>query len=320
MFKKGARIIGLLLLLTAGLNASLPAQNATVSASVDKNKILLGEPVLLTLEIRAPAGSNIKPVKIDTLPHFELLSKDSIAKDSAGGQLIIRQYFRITSFDSGRWVIPPIILNAKAKTASVLMDVVFTEPFDPSQPYHDIEDVRSIPFILGKQFEKWWYMVALLLMMITWIVYIMTGEKKPRTASRAYKSAYATAKQQLAALKGSQVSGSRFYARMVEILRTFLSDRAGVNSLQQTSGDLIEKIKPLFNDTQLYGSLEQVLSLCDLVKFARYEPEAAEAQSAYEVIDKGVDHIEEGVRNAAKLKKEEGARVVPARAETLHKK
>lgn len=307
MFKKGAWIIGLLYLLTAGINAPLLAQGISVSASVDKNKILLGEPVLLTLEIRAPAGSRVQPFKLDTLPHFELLSKDSIAKEQTGAEQVIRQYFRITSFDSGRWAIPPIVLSPGAKTASILMDVVFTEPFDPSQPYHDIQDIRSIPFKLSKQFEKWWYMAALLLVMITLVVYYMTGEKKPRAETKAYRSAYAKAKQQLKELKDAQVSESRFYARLVEILRAFLSERAKVNSLQQTSVDLVEKIRPLFTDGQLYGSLAQVLSLCDLVKFARYDPEDAEAQSAYEVIQKGVDHIEEGIRNhAAKSKKEEG--------------
>ncbi|WP_018626487.1 hypothetical protein [Niabella aurantiaca] len=307
MFKKGAWIIGWLYLLTAGINTSLLAQEVSVSASVDKNKILLGEPVLLTLEIRAPADSRIQPFRIDTLPHFELLSKDSLVKENTGGQQVIRQYFRITSFDSGRWAIPPIVLSSGPKTASILMDVVFTEPFDPNQPYHDIQDVRSIPFKLSQQFEKWWYMIALLLVMITLVTYYMTGEKKPRAEAKVYRSAYAKARQQLKELKDAQVSESRFYARLVEILRAFLSERARVNSLQQTSVDLVEKIRPLFTDEQLYQSLAQVLSLCDLVKFARYDPEDAEAQSAYEVIQKGVDHIEEGIRNAAKSKKEEGA-------------
>jgi len=320
MYKKGARIIGLLYLLIAGLNAPLLAQGPSVSASVDKNKILLGEPVLLTLEVHAPAGSKLQPIRIDTLPHFEFLSKDSVVKDSAGAQQVLRQYFRITSFDSGRWVIPPIALNAEAKTASILMDVVFTDPFDPAQPYHDIQDIRSIPFKLNKQFEKWWYMIALLLIMATLVIYVMTGEKKPRAETKKYRSAYARAKQQLTELKKSQVPESRFYARLVEILRAFLSERARVNSLQQTSGDLVEKIKPLFTDEQLYHSLEQVLSLCDLVKFAKYDPEDTEAQSAYEVISKGVDHIEEGIRNAAKLKKEEGQRSAAEHKETVQKK
>ncbi|MBO9594092.1 MAG: hypothetical protein J7599_14385 [Niabella sp.] len=320
MFKKGAWIIGVLYLLTVGVHASLYAQGPSVTASVDKNKILLGEPVLLTLEIRAPAGDKVQPLKLDSIPHFEFLSTDSIAREDTDGQQVIRQYFRITSFDSGRWAIPPIVLSAEAKTASILMDVVFTDPFDPSQPYHDIQDIRSVPFKLGKQFEKWWYLAALLLVMITLVVYWMTGEKKPRAEAKVYKSAYARAKQQLEALKASRVPENRFYARLVEILRAFLSERAGVNSLQQTSGDLVEKIKPLFTDESLYHSLEQVLALCDLVKFAQYDPEDAEAQSAYEVIHKGVDHIEEGIRHAAKLKKEERAHSVKESGEVIHKK
>ncbi|MCF3107248.1 BatD family protein [Niabella sp. CC-SYL272] len=320
MCKKGAWIIGVLYLLTVVLPASLYAQGPSVTASVDKNKILLGEPVLLTLEIRGSANSKVQPLKLDSIPHFEFLSKDSTVKEAQGGQQIIRQYFRITSFDSGRWAIPPIVLSPEAKTASILMDVVFTDPFDPSQPYHDIQDIRSVPFKLGKQFEKWWYMIALLLIMITLIIYWMTGEKKPRVETKVYRSAYARAKHQLEALKTSGVPESRFYARLVEILRAFLSERARVNSLQQTSGDLVEKIKPLFADEQLYRSLAQVLSLCDLVKFAKYDPEDTEAQSAYEVINKGIDHIEEGIRNAAKTKKEAHPHPVKGAGETTDKK
>ncbi|MBZ4192302.1 hypothetical protein [Niabella beijingensis] len=302
MFKKGACLIILTGLLMTGLSVALSAQDIVVSAAADKNKILLGEPVSLITEIRAPLHIKIHPLKIDTIPHFEFLDKDSVVKETIDGKQVIRQYFRITSFDSGRWVIPPLVLETDIKTAAILMDVVFTEPFDPSQPYHDIQDIRSVPFRLSKQFEKWWYMVALLLVLVTLAVYWMTGEKKPREAAKIYKGAYARAKQQLGELKASRVPENRFYARLVEILRAYLSERARVNSLQQTSVDLVEKIHPLFRDEQLYRSLEQVLSLCDLVKFAKYDPEDAEAQSAYEVISHGVDHIEEGIKNAIKAK------------------
>lgn len=299
MFRKGVIIVFLLCLLTAGLATALNAQEALVSARVDKNKILIGEPVLLTLEIRAPGGSTIQPFRVDSIPHFEFLKKDSIVKEEIGGALVIRQYFRITSFDSGRWVIPPIALRSNIRTPTILMDVVYTDPFDPNQPYHDIQDIRSVPFKLSKTFEKWWYLAALLLIIITLVVYWLTAEKKPKEEARIYKGAYSRAKQQLKELKEARLPENQFYARLVEILRNYLSDRAKVNSLKQTSNDLVAKIQPLFKDETLYRSLSQVMSLCDLVKFAKYDPEDVEAQSAYEVVERSVDHIEDSVKAAA---------------------
>ncbi|MCH5717327.1 DUF4348 domain-containing protein [Niabella hibiscisoli] len=78
----------------------------------------------------------------------------------------------------------------------------------------------------------------------------------------------------------------------MEIFRTYILERTGISSLQQTSNDLVEKIKPLMADEAKYDSLLQVLHLCDFVKFAKYHPDDSEAASAFEVIEGSINYIE----------------------------
>lgn len=293
MIKNGAGILVVLGLLL--LTFTAPAQEATVKASVDKQKILIGEPLLLKLEIKADKGKE-PSFRLDSIPHFEFLKKDSVADEEVDGVKVIAHYYRLTSFDSGRWVIPPIALTPDKRTEAIYVEVVFTSPFDPSQPYHDIQDVRSVPFRLSKDFEKWWYLIALLLLLISVAVYRLTENKKPRKEVQLARGAYARAKQELKTLQTAGLTENRFYAKLVEIFRNYLSERANVNSLQQTSGSLVGKVKPFFRDAELYTKVAGVLSLCDLVKFAQYVPATVETNGAYKIVDQAVDHIEEGIK------------------------
>src|SRR5882757_3068355 len=120
-----------LLMLFAVLLAE--AQSKTiVKASTDRNKILIGEPVRLTLEVDIPENEPIRFFSIDSIPHFEFLQRtktDTINTDK--GTKLIR-VIPITSFDSGHWVIPSFILTDKIATDTIPVDVGFT-PFDPAQ-------------------------------------------------------------------------------------------------------------------------------------------------------------------------------------------
>jgi hypothetical protein len=49
-----------------------------VKASIDRDKILVGDSIILTLDVRAPLGEDVSWFNLDTLPHFEFLDKGKI--------------------------------------------------------------------------------------------------------------------------------------------------------------------------------------------------------------------------------------------------
>jgi hypothetical protein len=276
------------------LRVRSPAQTTPAKASVDKDTVLLGEPFWLTLEIHAPKSSNIQPFKIDSIPHFEFLKKDSALQKEENNIVVIKQYFQLTSFDSGQWVIPPFSLNPVVKTNSLLINVVFTTPFNPDQPYHDIRNVHNVP-INKKQIALWIAGMLAILLCIVIIIYFISNKKLKKFSFRKKDSPYETAMKHLKNLKANQTNEKLFYENLVNIFRTYIFKTTGIKSFSETSNDLITKLKPLYSeekDSAIYNRLSQILFISDFVKFAKYHPDENEAQSAFEAIVQAIHHIE----------------------------
>ncbi len=276
------------------LTNSVNSQTVRVQASVNKNRILIGEPFWLTIEIKAADTRNLQPFKIDSLAHFEILTTDSMVTTQEGGVQSIKQYYQLTSFDSGRWVIPPVTLRPNVKTSSILMDVVFSEPFDPLQPYHDIQDIHSIKFQMGKDFEKWWYGITLTLILITLITFWLSGMRKTKNAEiKASEHAYHKARRLMEALKKRKPDPTTLYIGMVDIFRGYIFEKTGIQSLHNTSTNLLQTLQPVFKNKERYQGMAQVLRLGDHVKFAKYQPTEKEAATALDVTAESIKHIEE---------------------------
>ncbi|HMR84709.1 MAG TPA: hypothetical protein PKE30_16305 [Niabella sp.] len=292
-------IAGILVMLVVLLSSAAYAQPVAVRAYTDKSRVLLGEPLWLTLEVKTLNGAKAPAFKVDSIPHFEFIIKDSSKVLQNGDTTIYHQYYQLTSFDSGRWVIPQFTLRPFVKTSSILVDVVFTEDFDPQQPYHDVQEIKDVPFKMDAGFERWWYLAAAALILLVLVIYWATQPKKtqPENKITATETAYRKAIQSLQELKQRMPDKKSFYAGLVEIFRTYILERTGISSLQQTTGDLVEKIKPLMTEEGRYNGLSQVLYLSDLVKFAKYDPDDNESASAFEVVEDAIHYIESGLKN-----------------------
>src|SRR5688500_12797750 len=117
-----------------------------VKASVDKNQVVIGEPITLTLEAYIPLGQQVVWFPLDTIPHFEFLKKpgpDTV--ESIEGKKI-SQVLTLTSFDSGQWEIPQLelkVLKQSYYTDTLLIDVGFI-PFDREADYRDIKGIIDV--------------------------------------------------------------------------------------------------------------------------------------------------------------------------------
>ena len=51
------------------------SQRVLVNSSIDKNNILIGEPIRLSIEVFLPTGTNAGWFSLDSIPHFEWIDK-----------------------------------------------------------------------------------------------------------------------------------------------------------------------------------------------------------------------------------------------------
>jgi hypothetical protein len=280
------------LLLLLMLAQALWAQSGVkVKARVDRNKILIGEHFTLYLEADIPETEAIRFFDLDTLPHFEFLEKQKIDTSNTSEGTVLKQEIRMTSFDSGRWVIPAMVLDQGISTDSIVMEVVFSSPFDPNQPYHDIKDVLDVEV---EEKEDWWWYAAggglLLLLLILWLVL----RKKPVKVKPPPPpvNAYEEAMNDLARLQKEKTAPKIYYSSLVDIFRLYIARKKGISSLQKTTDDLVVQLKSLSIPHQDFDPMAQALRLSDYVKFAKYVPAAEDDRSSMTAIKNAIEAIE----------------------------
>ena len=265
--------------------------DASIKASVNKNKILLGEPLVLTIESYFPSGSKIQFEQIDTIAHFEFLDKPVIDSSSENGGIKVIGKYTITSFDSGHWVIPSFTLAKGVKTDTIPIDVVFSD-FNPEQDYHDIKDIIEVK--TKKEGIPWWiYATAVAFLLLT-VIFLARRKKKPVVIAKEkiVVNPYEEAMQQLTDLQKENPDTKTYYVELTNIFRLYIFRKKGILSLQKTTDDLILQVKDVVNDKGKFDRLSQALRLSDFVKFAKYIPEEGDKQTSYSDILNSIKLIE----------------------------
>lgn len=264
----------------------------TVKASVDKEKILIGEHIQLKLEVNIPENEPIRFFSIDSIPHFEFLDPGKIdtANTSNGTRLV--RVIPITSFDSGHWVIPSFSLAEGIQTDTIPVDVGFS-PFNPEQDYHGIKDIIEVEPPTKKQ-QWWWYAAGAGLILVLLLIYLLRKKKPVAAASpKPAVDPYEEAMKQIAALEKNKPSSKQYYSELTDVFRVYVYRKKGILSLQKTMDDLLVQLKSLNMNRETENQLSQALRLSDFVKFAKYIPVAEDDAMVLDTIKKSILEIEQ---------------------------
>lgn len=263
-----------------------------ISARVDKQRILIGEQINLTLSALVPVNGSVQWINIDTIPHFEIVKASKVDSQLVEKNVRLTQTLTLTSWDSGRWVIPSFSLAAakNRKSEALMIDVGYTSA-DPAQDYHDIKDILEVP--KPDRVTWYWYVIGAILLLLLFSLLFPTKKKEKVAAPIPDVDSYKKALAQLEALK-TKTDGDvkAFYTELVDIFRVYIFQRKGLQSFQKTTDDLSVQIKSLNIPAEQYTALVQVLRLSDMVKFARFIPAETETKNALEIIKRSIIRIE----------------------------
>jgi hypothetical protein len=263
-----------------------------IKASVDKDRILIGEPIRLTLEADIPEHEAISFFVLDTLSHFEFLAKEKIDTVNTPGGTRLTQIIRITSFDSGSQVIPAMVIAGKYITDSIPIEVSYT-PFDPNQQYHDIKDVIDVDV---EQKKHWWkYAVGFAgIILLLLLIYQLNKKKKPvAVAAPVIIDPYKDAMEQIDKLESMKLPSKQHYTVLVDIFRNYVFRKKGINSLQKTADDLVIQLAALKLNKENFDKVAQALRLSDFVKFAKFSPLPEDDAMALTAIKTTIKEIEQ---------------------------
>jgi hypothetical protein len=286
------------LLLCAKFSFAQPS--VSVSAVVDKNEILIGQRVQLSLDVKVSLGFNPSWFPLDTIPHFDIIDKGRIDSVITGTDKSYHQNIIITSFDSGIHVIPrlPVMIGDKSfLTDSIPITVKFTAP-DSKQGYHDIKDILDVQYPYSKYII--WAIIATTIISVALGMYFITrkqkaGIKEEQIISRL--SAYEEAIKSLDELKEQQLPEKGlvklYYIRLNDILRLFVLRKLQIASMAKTNEELIMQLKEQNISREQFSQLAEALRISDFVKFAKYQPAENANEENYKIIKSSVDILNE---------------------------
>lgn len=289
----------LLLVFCASLSMA-QSQEVQVNASIDRNKILIGEPILLTLRVEIPTATRMGWFNLDTIPHFQFIAKNRIDTQNNARAVIFKQIISITSFDSGSWTIPQLGLtvgNNRYLTDSLTVMVDYSK-MDPNQPYHDVKDILEVPASDSSYIS--YIIAAITIIAIALLVYLLWKKKKPvatpSVLSGPLLSPLEQALKDLDLLKQENLPAKAlmksYFIRLNDITRTYYRNRRLVTAPDASNEALVLKVKSDLPAEQFSG-FAQSLRLADAVKFARYTPSSEEQEEAFEAIKKSLTIIDE---------------------------
>ncbi len=267
------------------------AQQIKATARLDSTNILIGDQIKLFLEIDHPKNVNVEfPMvtgSIDSLIEVVNQSKiDTVISDNNELLKQIRSY-TITCFDSGSYLIAPqwfkISVNGltdSVPTNSAIL-YVHTMAIDTTRGLTDIKMPYAAPVTL-KEVTPYILGVLLIGAIIFLILYSIKRKKKNQPLftlpAKPKEPAHIIALRELDRIKNEKIwqkdKTKQYYSEVTEVLRTYIEDRFEIPAMEQTTDETLESFRyrrDLIGEKS-FTNLGQILSLADLVKFAKYTP------------------------------------------------
>jgi hypothetical protein len=276
------------------------SQSVMVRASANKDKIIIGEPIEVKLDVMVPAGAAVKWFPLDSIAHFEYIDKGKIDTVATGSTTKYLQTLTVTSFDSGRWhiaALPLEIGNKNYLTDSLPVSVDYSN-FDASKDYHDIKDILEVESVEFGYIN--WILGAVALLSLLVIIYFL--RKKVTVAPVVVNkpvSKLNPLQEALEALKNlnrnnleEQAAVKVFHTQMNDILRRFMYRKTNIATMEKTSGELMIQLKGLELNPDAFTQLAQAMRMSDAVKFAKFQPTAAENEESFAIIKQSVEALD----------------------------
>jgi hypothetical protein len=285
-------------------------QQISVEAKLDTSAILLGDQTILRLQARLPVNQKISfPQLTDSVTNKILIVSSSKAdttvdKGHPENQIITRDY-TITSFDTGYHAIPA--LKFSTSTDSIKTNTLFLEvlsvAIDTTKAIFDIKQPLAVNYTwLDWITDNWaWIAIALFGIIAIWaLIYYFRKQPLNKVKSekhQPYVPPHQIALEKLKNLRSSRLWESevkQFHSELSDIIREYLEKRYAIHALEQTTAEIFAALKksPISADEKV--KLNKILTLADLVKFAKQKPDAAANELS---IEHAINFVEQTQQN-----------------------
>jgi hypothetical protein len=256
------------------------AADISVETALDRNKGYIGDRIKYSLRIKADTLLAVDGVALQgSVGDFDILSWQLEGEKIEGGEKIIDYSGIITTYQTGKVVIPPlpVIYRTPEGTAdSILTDSIAVSITsllvdDSAADLRSLKDVKS----LGAGYAWLYYLIPAVLALAGLILFLILRKKAviEEAEKIPLKSPWIAARDRLLALRNSDLKPKPYYIELSEIIREYLQRRYGFSALEMTTYEIRTEMDSISLSEDLHERLLTFLDNADLAKFAKYIPE-----------------------------------------------
>ncbi len=246
---------------------------AQVRVVPEKKQISPGEPLPVQISIESTVRT--RPALSDTLGPFEILQQDSPTIRQSGARYLFSQRLVLTSFDSGRLLLPAV----QARDADVTPsqpDTILVQrlPSDSLKGYTDIRDYFPIAENNLHTIVRWVLALAALLSGLGLYLLLRRRRKSilPEESSIRNKEGWMREWQRLADAWNAGSLQHEQAAEFIMILCRALFSLRGKSTHSSTGAELVRQAQQQWPANQ-WQPLKTIVSYCYSILFAKQEPE-----------------------------------------------
>ena len=297
---KRAVLIPLLVLM--GFVAAAQSETPTVRARIEPDSLFIGDQFDFVIEVekdlvQTTLFPEFTPAKEGMIELVEVMPIDTLERD--GRRLKIAQRYRLAAFQEGLINMgKPGVLYADKNivdtlyaTDSLVLKVGTFQIDSTSQSIYDLKPQLTLKFKLAeiRGYIAWGLLIALLVALAIYGLHRYL-EARGRHLKDLFKPAppeppHVVAIKALETLHHQKLWQNNkhklYYSTLTDILRTYIAGRWEVGAMEMTSDEIITAMRQEELPEKARMDLTSVLMDADLVKFAKFTPEAEQNESDY---------------------------------------
>ena len=274
-----------------------------VSAAIDSATLYIGDQTNVRLQATCDASEVVQmPVYGENLqPEIEIVERTGVDTTRlSDGRYQLNQTLTVTSFKDSLFYINPLPFVSGEDTfwsEGMMLNVIQPFEIDTTLAITDIKPIAKAPVWVWGIVR--WILLALLLMGLgigSYYLYVFIGKRKgviveaPKEPARPAEE---VALEKLDRIKEEKIwqqgQVKEYHTELTDVVREYIGSRFDIRSSEKTSDETLRAIKPVLTGkdsafssqhSDLYEKLRKMLSLADLVKFAKWTTTPDENENA----------------------------------------
>jgi hypothetical protein len=277
-------------------------QGYKATASLSNGAMLIGDQVTLNLSFSFPIGTQVvwPSVKDTILGNIQVISKTKIDSSWSADKknLKLTQNLRLTCFDSGFYTIPSIRFyyrnlpdtTLRFEQTGLQVLTVHTMAVDTTKAIRPIKGPVKVGFSI-LEYLPWiiaglWFL-AIVGFLLYYLIKKRRGEPIFLLRPNVKYQPHELALMELEKLRTRKLwqagKMKEYHTELTNILRKYIEDRFHLMAMESTSEEILDELgEKTIIRKEWREILREVLSMADLVKFAKYLPMPEEHERSME--------------------------------------